>query len=66
MANVNQSIVETTGTTESPPPKRLIPLDSESSVLKEQLFGELKSKLDRREQSYAQGQPTDAPLPQRA
>ncbi|XP_058421283.1 spermatogenesis-associated protein 31D4-like [Diceros bicornis minor] len=63
MINVNESKVETTETTESAPPKRSVPRDPKSSYLKEQLLSELKSKLEKREQSQAQGQRTDRPLP---
>ncbi|XP_070446970.1 spermatogenesis-associated protein 31D4-like [Equus przewalskii] len=51
--------VETTGSTERPSPKRPVPQDPKSSGLKEQLFGELKFKLEKRNQSQVQGQPTD-------
>lgn len=54
--------VETTVTTESPPPKLPVPLDPKCLSLKEQLFDELKFRLEKREQSQAQGQPTDMSL----
>ncbi|XP_058421563.1 spermatogenesis-associated protein 31D4-like [Diceros bicornis minor] len=59
MINVNESKVETTGTTESPPPRRPVP---KSSDLKEQLLSELKFKLEKREQRQVRGQPTDRSL----
>ncbi|XP_070352192.1 spermatogenesis-associated protein 31D1-like [Equus asinus] len=54
--------VETTRTTERPSPKRPVPQDPKSSGLKEQLFGELKFKLEKRNQNQVQGQPTDRSL----
>ncbi|XP_058421629.1 spermatogenesis-associated protein 31D3-like [Diceros bicornis minor] len=62
MINANEKEVEITVTTESPLPKTSVPRDPTSSDLKEQLLRELKSKLEKREQSQAQGQPTDRPL----
>ncbi|XP_059782654.1 spermatogenesis-associated protein 31D4-like [Balaenoptera ricei] len=62
MINVNENKVETTVTTESPPPKLPVPQDPKSLDLKEQLFSELNFKLENREHSQAQGQPTDTSL----
>ena len=53
--NGKESNVETT---ERPPPKRPVPKDPKSS----DVFGELKFKLERREQSQVQSQPTDRSL----
>ncbi|XP_057576608.1 spermatogenesis-associated protein 31D4-like [Hippopotamus amphibius kiboko] len=62
MINVNKNQVETTVTTKNPPSKLPVPQDPESLALREQLFGELKFKLENREHSQAQGQPTDLSL----
>ncbi|XP_007446790.1 PREDICTED: spermatogenesis-associated protein 31D1-like [Lipotes vexillifer] len=62
MINVNENKVETTVTTGSPPPKLPVPQDPKSLDLKEQLFSELNFKLENREHSQAQGQPTDTSL----
>lgn len=62
MRNVNENKVETTVTTGSPPPKLPVPQDPKSLDLKEQLFSELNFKLENREHSQAQGQPTDTSL----
>nr|XP_010951439.1 spermatogenesis-associated protein 31D4-like isoform X1 [Camelus bactrianus]XP_045371122.1 spermatogenesis-associated protein 31D4-like isoform X1 [Camelus bactrianus]XP_045371123.1 spermatogenesis-associated protein 31D4-like isoform X1 [Camelus bactrianus]XP_045371124.1 spermatogenesis-associated protein 31D4-like isoform X1 [Camelus bactrianus]XP_045371125.1 spermatogenesis-associated protein 31D4-like isoform X1 [Camelus bactrianus] len=62
MINLNESKVETTVTTKNPPPKLPVPPDPKSLDLKEQLFGELKCKLENREHSQAQGQATDMSL----
>ncbi|KAB0358933.1 hypothetical protein FD754_003089 [Muntiacus muntjak] len=62
ITNVNENKVETTVTTESPRPKLPVPQDPKRLSLKEQLFDELKFRLEKREHSQAQGQPTDMSL----
>ncbi|XP_033714098.1 spermatogenesis-associated protein 31D4 [Tursiops truncatus] len=62
MINVNENKAETTMTTGSPPPKLPVRQDPKSLDLKEQLFRELNFKLENREHSQAQGQPTDTSL----
>ncbi|TEA10896.1 hypothetical protein DBR06_SOUSAS7810007 [Sousa chinensis] len=62
MINVNENKAETTVTTGSPPPKLPVRQDPKSLDLKEQLFRELNFKLENREHSQAQGQPTDTSL----
>ncbi|XP_070104535.1 spermatogenesis-associated protein 31D4-like isoform X1 [Equus caballus] len=59
MRRGNHSKIEITGTIESPAPKRQVPQDPKSSDLKEHLLRELKSKLEKRNQSQVQGQHTD-------
>ncbi|XP_032492316.1 spermatogenesis-associated protein 31D1-like isoform X1 [Phocoena sinus] len=62
MIHVNENKAETTVTTGSPPPKLPVRQDPKSLDLKEQLFCELNFKLENREHSQAQGQPTDTSL----
>ncbi|XP_054935220.1 spermatogenesis-associated protein 31D1, partial [Physeter macrocephalus] len=62
MTNVKEHKEETTVTPGSPPPKFPVPQDPKSLDLKEQLFSELNFKLENREHSQAQGQPTDTSL----
>ncbi|XP_043746887.1 spermatogenesis-associated protein 31D4-like [Cervus elaphus] len=62
ITNVNENKVETTVTTESLRPKLPVPQDPKCLSLKEQLFDELKFRLEKREHSQAQGQPTDMSL----